>query len=58
MSTTNDVASQTVANSVGMTRTNQSAPPMKDMVRPTRQCTAQEHRLQASADSQPVNLIN
>jgi hypothetical protein len=56
MSTTEDVASQMVANGVGMTKTNQPAAPMKEMVRPPRQCTAQEDRLKESAGSQPVDM--
>jgi hypothetical protein len=47
-----------VAHGVGMTKTNQPAAPMKEMVRPTRQCTAQEDRLKASAGSQPVDMTN
>ena len=58
MNTTAHVASQTVAHGVGRTKTNQPAAPMKGMVRPLRQCTAQEVRLEASAGSQPVDMTN
>jgi hypothetical protein len=58
MNTTEDEASQTVADGVGMTKTNQPAAPMKEMVRPPRQCTAQEDRLKESAGSQPVDMTN
>ena len=36
MNTTEDVASQTVANGVGVTKTNQPATPMEGMVRSLR----------------------
>jgi hypothetical protein len=58
MSTTEDVASQTVATGVGMTKTIQPAAPIKEMVRPPRQCTAQEDRLIVYAASQPVDMTN
>ena len=45
MNTTEDVTSQTVATGVGMTKTNQPAAPIKEMVRSPRQCTAQDDRL-------------
>jgi hypothetical protein len=58
MTTTEDVASQMVAHSVGITKTNQPVAPIKEMVRPPRQYTAQEDRLKESAGSQPIDMTN